>query len=167
VGPRTSLLGPAYRVTHPDYRELDTTIEASRTFPGRFNPPGTGAVYVSLDPSTAIEELKRRAAKVKRSLAAFAPRTLFTLDAYLRSVLDLTDVGTRSEWDITLDDLRTENDYTRCHEVAAVARRERYEAIRFPSATGQGENLAVYYDQRLTGSYLVIRSEQLLDLTKL
>lgn len=67
--------GVVYRVTHPDYEDLDKTIEVGREHPGRFNPRGT-----------------------------------------------------------------------RCHEVALVARRDGYEATRFPSSTGCGVNLAILSD---------------------
>jgi hypothetical protein len=70
----------------------------------------------------------------------------------------------RAEWDITPDDLGTEFDYERCHEVAEVARRDGYEAIRFPSATCDGVNLAVFYDQLHAGSYVVVRASEKLDL---
>lgn len=156
--------GVVYRATHPDYEDLDRTIEFSRRYPGRFNPLGAGAVYVALERATAVAELKRRAEKLGRPLKAFAPRAVLTLDVALHQVLDLTDATVRAEWDITLDDLRTEFDYVRCHEVAEVARRDGYEAIRFPSATGEGVNLAVFYDQLHTGSYLVVRASEELDL---
>ena len=156
--------GVVYRATHPDYEDLDRTIEFSKRYPGRFNPLGTGAVYVALERATAVAELKRRAEKLGRELKSFAPRALLTLDVALRQVLDLTDATVRAEWDITVDDLRTEYEYPRCHEVAEVARRDGYEAIRFPSATGEGVNLAVFYDQLHTGSYVVVRASEELDL---
>ena len=159
--------GVVYRATHPDYEDLDRTIEFSKQYPGRFNPPGTGAVYVALERATAVAELKRRAERLGRSMKSFAPRALLTLDVTLREVLDLTDASVRAEWDVTLDDLRTEYEYLRCHEVAHVARRDGYEAIRFPSATGEGENLAIFYDQLHTGSYVVVQASEELDLDSL
>lgn len=164
---QTTFRGVTYRVTHPDYEDLERTMEVGREYPGRFNPPGTGAVYVSLEPETAIEELRRRASRLGRTLAAFTPRAMFTLDVVLRQVLDLTDERVRAEWDLTIEDLRTEDGYTRCHEVATVARRDGYEAIRFPSATGRGVNLAIFLDQRHTGSYVELRHRKELDLDAL
>ena len=166
-GAQAGFRGVGYRATHPDYEDLDRTIEFSRRYPGRFNPLGYGAVYVALERTTAVAELKRRAAKLGRELKAFAPRALLTLDVVLRQVLDLTDATVRAEWDITLDDLGADFDYERCHEVAEVARRDGYEAIRFPSATGEGVNLAVFYDQLHTGSYVVVRESEELDLDAL
>ena len=142
-------------------------MEVGRTHPSRFNPPGTGAIYVSLEPETAIAELKRRAALSRVPLTSLAPRAVFTLDVVLRQVLDLTDERVRAEWDVGLEDLRTEDDYTRCHEVAAVARRDGYEAVRYPSATGHGVNLAIFLDQRHTGSYVEVTRREELDLDAL
>ena len=157
----------ACRVTQPDYQDLDRTIEVGRKHPGRFNPLGTGAVYVSLTRETAIAELNRRADLLNRHLTAFAPRAVLVLDVVLRQVLDLTDPYVREAWDITLADLRSEDEYTRCHEVTLVARRDGYEAIRFPSATGSGVNLAIFYDQRHTGSSVELRATEELDLKAL
>jgi RES domain-containing protein len=81
--------GVVYRATHPDYEDLDRTIEFSRRYPGRFNPLGTGAVYVALERATAIAELKRRAERLGRRLTSFTPRALLTLDVALRQVLDV------------------------------------------------------------------------------
>jgi RES domain-containing protein len=162
--PQNAFRGVVYRATHPDYEDLDRTIEVSKRYPSRFNPLGHGAVYVALERTTAVAELKRRAEKLGRQLTSFAPRALLTLDVALRQVLDLTDAAVRAEWDITPDDLGTEFDYERCHEVAEVARRDGYEAIRFPSATGDGVNLVVFYDQLHAGSYVVVRASEKLDL---
>jgi RES domain-containing protein len=107
---RAAFRGVVYRATHPDYEDLERTVEFSKRYPGRFNPPGSGAVHVALERATAVAELKRRAEKVGRPLKPFAPRALLTLDVALREVLDLTDVTVRAEWDVTLDDLRTEYD---------------------------------------------------------
>jgi RES domain-containing protein len=160
---RTTFRGVAYRVTHPDYEDLERTMEVGREHPGRFNPLGTGAIYVSLERETAVAELRRRAALLALPPAALAPRAVFTLEIVLRQVLDLTDESVRAEWDVTLADLRSD-DHARCHEVATVARRDGFAAIRFPSATGRGENLAVFHDQRHTGSYVELRRKEELDL---
>jgi hypothetical protein len=80
------------------------------------------------------------------------PRLLLTLDLSLRRILDLTDEEVRSAWGLTADDLASD-DYARCQEVARAAR-DGYEAIRFPSARGAGENYAVFLDRLAPGSHL-------------
>lgn len=156
--------GVVYRATHPDYEDLGRTAEVGKNHPGRFNPLGTGAVYVALERETAIAELRRRAERLGRPLGSFAPRAIFTLDVVLRQVLDLTDADVRTAWDLTLADLRTEDDYQRCHEVARVAQREGYEAIRYPSATGSGVNLAIFHDRLHAGSSVIVRASEMIDL---
>lgn len=158
--------GVVYRVTHPDYHDLDHTIVVGRKHPGRFSPPGVGAVHVSLERETAIAELQRRAVLLGRPLAAFAPRTVFTLDVVLRRVLDLTLDAERDNWGIMLDEMQSD-DYTRCHEVAEAARRAGHEAVRFPSATGSGVNLAIDYDRLAPGSFVEHRAHEELDLVAL
>ena len=124
-------------------------------------------MYVALSRPVALEELKRRAAKVGRPVTSFAPRVLFVLNVYLERVLDLTQARVRTDWDITLEDLRTDDVYDRCQEVALVARHEGYEAIRFPSATGHGENLAIFYDRIRVASYVLLVTEEPVDLERI
>lgn len=85
--------------------------------------------YVALARGTAVAELLRRSQLSGARVQAYAPRVMLTLDVPLSNVLDLTDPVTRREWDITPEDLASD-DYGRCQEVARVARREGYEAIR-------------------------------------
>jgi RES domain-containing protein len=65
----------------------------SRVYPGRFNTSDIGAVYVSREPETAIEELRRRAARDGVSLADMPPRSIFVIDLLLHEVVDLTAPG--------------------------------------------------------------------------
>lgn len=66
------------------------------------------------------------------------------IQAELKRVLDLTDPEIAASYGLTPADLASD-DYTRCQEAARRARHEGYEAIRYPSATGLGENLAIFY----------------------
>ncbi len=60
---QTRLVGLTFRATSPRYSDLYKTAAMSWLFPGRFNTSEVGAVYVSREPETAIEELRRRAAR--------------------------------------------------------------------------------------------------------
>jgi RES domain-containing protein len=119
---------------------------------GRFNPTGEfGALYVSLDPETPFRELRRQAVKAGLDVLDFLPRTLFAADARLQRVLDLACADVP---------LLGSDDWTACQGVARRARLAGYEAIRFPSATGAGENLAIFLDRLAPGSYVrIIREE--------
>jgi hypothetical protein len=135
----------------------------SRLYPGRFNSADVGAVYVSREPETAIEELRRRAARDGVSLADMHPRSIFVIDLLLHEVIDLTAPGQLESWGLTRRDLLSD-DMERCQEVADISARIGAEAIRWTSATGAGHSLAVFVDQLRPGSYAEIRKS--FDLTR-
>ncbi|HEX2202461.1 MAG TPA: RES family NAD+ phosphorylase [Longimicrobium sp.] len=153
--------GPAFRQCHPDYTDLAATARVSPRHPFRFNPLGEfGVLYVALSERTAHAELVRQADRRGVAVEKMAPRVMLLLDVRLSRVLDLTDGQVREAWDVTLDELASD-DYQKCQEVARVARREGYEAIRYPSATGEGENLAIFFDHLRTGSAVeVVRANE-------
>jgi RES domain-containing protein len=85
------------------------------------------------------------------------------LEVSLGRVLDLTDEGVREAWGLSISDLASD-DYTRCQAVARAARRDGYEAVRYPSATGEGENLAIFMDRLEKESSVRITQRQILPL---
>lgn len=158
--------GPAYRQSRPRYAEATArTLAASARAGGRFNPAGEfGALYVSLDPETPLRELRRQAARDAADLATLLPRTLFALDVSLHRLLDLTRAEVRDRWDIS-DGALASDDWSACQAVARRARADGYEAIRFPSASGEGENLAIFMDQLGPFSFVRILNENELRMT--
>ena len=70
----------------------------SRRFPGRFNTPDVGAVYVSRQPATALDEFVRRAGRDGVSLTDMHPRSIFEVDLYLQQAVDLTATGQLDVW---------------------------------------------------------------------
>lgn len=78
-------------------------------------------------------------------------------------VLDLTDPATRRDWGATIEELTDLDDYSRCHEMARLARRAGYEAIRYPSAVDGESNYAVFLDKLKPGSEVEIVNEDDLD----
>ena len=139
--------GTVYRQCHPDHADLDATVRASVHHPFRFNPAGEfGVLYVSLSKRTARAELEKQARQLGVSLSRFRPRVMLQITADLRRVLDLGDVRARVAFGVTLAELASD-DYSACHQVARLARTRSYEAIRYPSATGDGENLAIFLDR--------------------
>jgi RES domain-containing protein len=95
---QTRLVGLTFRATSPRYSDLHRTAAMSRKFPGRFNTASVGAVYVSREPETAIEELRRRAERDGVSLNDMHPRSIFVVDLYLHEVVDLTKAGQLEVW---------------------------------------------------------------------
>lgn len=90
------------------------------------------------------------------------PRNLLTIEFRLTAVLDLTDAAVRAEWGLDIAQLKSD-DLTACQEVAAAARRAGYEAILYPSATGSGENLALFFDRIHPGSSAVVTEQAEID----
>lgn len=160
---QTRLVGLTFRITSPRYSDLQKTAEMSRLYPGRFNTAHVGAVYVSREPETAVEELRRRAARDGMSLADMHPRSIFVIDLLLQRVVDLTAPGQFDAWGLSARDLAND-DMQRCQEVADVAARLGAEAIRWSSATGAGQSLAVFVDQLRPESH--IEFSRSIDLTR-
>jgi RES domain-containing protein len=156
--------GAAFRQCHPDHTDFGATLRASLHHPFRFNPPGEfGVLYVALNERTALAELERQADRLGISITRLAPRLMLHLEVSLGRVLDLTDEAVRETRGISLADLASD-DYARCQAVARAARRDGYEAIRYPSATGQGENLAIFMDRLESGSSLRVVERRILPL---
>lgn len=156
----STFAGAVYRQSTPRYAEITgRTLLASFGTGGRFNPAGEfGALYVSLDPETPFRELRRQANKAALDVLDLLPRTLFAADVYLQKVLDIACIAPSPAYRLTDAELRSD-DWTACQDVARRARTAGYEAVRFPSATGRGENLAIFLDRLLPGSYIRIIRE--------
>jgi RES domain-containing protein len=152
---QTRLVGLTFRATSPRYSDLHKTAAMSRRYPGRFNSADVGAVYVSREPETAVDELRRRAARDGVSLADMHPRSILVIDLLLRDVVDLTTSRQLDAWGLSPGDLVSDN-LERCQEAADVAGRLGAEAIRWASATGAGQSFALFVDQLRPGSHVEI-----------
>jgi RES domain-containing protein len=73
-------------------------------------------------------------------------------------VLDLTDPEIISAW--MSPDALVADDWSGCQAVARSAREMGFEAIRYPSVTGAGENLAIFADRLSPSSYVRIVNEE-------
>jgi RES domain-containing protein len=144
----TRFEGVCFRHSAARYATVDEgTLEASARAGGRFNPVGEfGAVYVALDQETALAELERRIERTGLPGKHVRSRMMLRLQARLRKVLDLTDSEVRRRLDLSLEELIGPQ-WGRAQEVAREARREGYTAIRYPSATGAGQNMAIFLDR--------------------
>jgi RES domain-containing protein len=63
-----------------------------------------------------------------------------------------------SSWGLSSAELAS-SDWTACQDVARRAREAGYEAIRYTSASGTGENLAIFLDRLSPGSSVHIVNE--------
>lgn len=154
------LSGVVFRATSPRYRDLHRTTAITRQpyALGRFNTPEFGAVYVSREPATACEELRRRLGRAGENLEQVHPRSILVLDIHLHQVADIRTTENLAVWGLTPVDIRA-GEMKRCQEMAAVAVRLGHEAVRWRSATGTGESLALYVDQLRPGSRVQIANE--------
>jgi RES domain-containing protein len=118
---------------------------------------------VALNERTAIAELERQADRLGIPVSRLAPRLMLHLEVRLSRVLDLTDRRVREACGLSLSDLASD-DYTRCQAVARAARLDGFEAVRYPSVTGEGENLAIFMDRLEKESSVVITQRQILPL---
>jgi RES domain-containing protein len=118
--------------------------------PGRFNTSRFGAVYVSGDPATAFAEFEQSA-----DTQEIGQCSIFRIHAELESVVDLTEAACRADCGITLDEL-WDDDLTRCQALAARLSDAGAEAVRWPSARGHGENVAIYVANLSPGSRIDI-----------
>ena len=149
------LSGAVFRADHPDHTDLSETAKASRKEPGRFNTSRFGAVYVSLEPDTAIQERQRNEGRVQH------PCALFVLSLSVARCIDLCEDVELERWGLSHADL-TDDDLSCTQRVAEAAFDEGVEAILWPSATGRGSSLAVWYDRLGEGSRLdIVRSFEL------
>lgn len=149
------LSGYLFRVTSPLYRDLHRTAHMSTVYPGRFNTAVLGAVYASREPDTAAQELRRRAERDRVLLRDMHPRSVFVLRVLLQSVVDLTAADALDAWGLTRADLRSD-DFSRCQEVATLAARLGAEGIRWTSATGAGQSVALFVGDLVPGSRIDI-----------
>lgn len=143
-----------------------TLLSSMQTDRNRFNVLGEfGAVYFSLDAETPRRELERAYRKllgVESSEDISAPRVLMTVAVSLGRVADLRDERECAAWGIAPAEV-TADDLGPCQRVAREVRRT-HEAIQYPSATGAGENLAVFYDRLLPASSVSLLELRALEL---
>jgi RES domain-containing protein len=154
---RGAYAGPAFRQCRMKYAAATTPvalIAGSLRDGGRFNPPGEfGALYASIDSATAIAELCRQIVRGAFSVRYYFPRVLLRFDVQLSQVYDLTHpptmraTGLATRQILPYPDDPDDAGHAACQSVARTARARGFEAIRYPSATGTGENLAIFVDR--------------------
>ena len=92
-------LGLAYRAHDPRWSFKPLSGDGAAVHGGRFNPKGTPALYLSLDPMTAIKEAAQGFAR------KFEPYVLCTYEIDCEDVIDLRDEEERRAAGISQDEL--------------------------------------------------------------
>lgn len=168
--------GPAYREAKDKYRAdaerdpqayLRATLAGSmRTDQNRFNIfREFGAIYFSLDRQTPLRELERtyrKFASTANPEDISTPRIMLSFELRLESVADLRNPSGCRRWGVSPLSI-TGDDVTPCQEVARKIRRT-HEAIRWHSATGTGENIAVFFDRLLPSSSVELLGIEVVEL---
>jgi len=107
----------------------------------RWNPPGTDALYVSLEREGALAEAEHQIAM--QPVRPRAKRTLHRLRLELSNVLDLTDRSVLDRLGIDNDALAS-IDFTACQRVGGAAAFLHHDGILVPSARHDVVNLVVF-----------------------
>ncbi|MBA3876935.1 MAG: hypothetical protein C0498_08365 [Anaerolinea sp.] len=155
---RTTLETVVYRHTAPTYPPLSG--DGARRKGGRWDPPDSFPVaYTALDVATVDRELDRTARRAGMTSAMMGPRRLATIRVRLSRVLDLTNADVRAALDVTEADL-TGEDPAVPQAIGETAHHLGYEAILAPSATGTGQALAIFLDNRAADSVLEVAEVQ-------
>ena len=141
------------------YRHMfgDNTPDRSNTAGARWNPPGTEAIYTSCERETALAEAEHIISL--QPLRPRAKRTLYTVDASLRTVLDLREMTLLEQLGLSSRDL-VETDFTACQGVGGAVAWLRYNGLLVPSARRPGgNNLVIYRQNPTTDVFEVVDSE--------
>jgi RES domain-containing protein len=152
---RRTVRGIAFRACSPDNIDLAATAASSREDPGRFNTATVGAVYVSREADTAMDELRRTTELEGKSLADAHPCAILAVELDLAAIVDLTTRDAMDAWDLNENDLSSE-DMRRCQTAAQRIARAGAEGVRWPSAAGSGQSLAIFIEQLQPRSRAVI-----------
>ena len=123
----------------------------------RWNPPGTDALYASLERDTALAEAEHQMAS--QPIRPKVKRTIHQLDVELSGVLDLTDPVLLEGLGVDAAAL-SRVDFTACQMVGGAAAFLGHDGILVPSGRHPGVNLVVFVsNQRADADLRVIDSE--------
>lgn len=130
--------GAAFRHVAPSFDPLSTC--GAELHGGRWNAPGTSALYLALSPETARAELDRLVALRAQSLDGLLPRNLATVRVSLDRVADLRGEPLLRE----LGGARGELSASTCRSAGEMVANVGIAGLFAPSATGKGPVLVVF-----------------------
>jgi RES domain-containing protein len=143
--PETSFHGAAFRHIAAGRHPLSGA--GARLHGGRWSPPESFSVlYLALEQETTVREFYRLAERQSRTPQDFLPRRMYHYDVDLCALLDLRSSQAREHLDLSNSALAAE-DPVRCREIGECAHYCGREGILAPSATGQGDVLAIFFER--------------------
>ncbi|MBA3808933.1 MAG: RES family NAD+ phosphorylase [Solirubrobacterales bacterium] len=140
-----SFTGQAFRHIAQDHHPLSGV--GARTHGGRWNPPDSfSTLYLALERETTVLEFYRLVKRQGRTPEDFLPRRMYRYDIALTAILDLRDPPIRVALQLSETDLRSD-DAAKCQQIGESAHYLGLEGILAPSAAGEGNVLAVFFDR--------------------
>lgn len=135
-----------------------TDPATANTRGARWNPPGTAAIYVSLERETALAEAEHLIRI--QSPPPSARRCLYQIEVRLSNVIQLSSDDLR-QLGVT-DEQFTGIDHSACRRIGAHVAWLGHDGLCVPSARHRGENMVVYTaNQRIDAEYNVVNREEL------
>lgn len=126
----------------------------------RWNPPGTDALYASLERDTALAEAEHQLAS--QPIRPKAKRTIHQLHLGLSSVLDLTDPALLEGLGVDAAAL-SRVDFTACQMVGGAAAFLGHDGILVPSGRHPGVNLVVFISNQGADADLRVVDSEVID----
>lgn len=146
--------GIVYRHMFADY-----SPDRENTRGARWNPPGTPAIYTSVERALALAE-----AEYQIGLQPVRPRvrrTIYGIAVTLGSALDLTDRAALACLGVGEAELES-LDHTACQRIGGAVEWLGHDGLLVPSARGPGTNLVIFPNQqRADYEFRVIDAEVL------
>ncbi|MEJ7891478.1 MAG: RES domain-containing protein [Solirubrobacteraceae bacterium] len=128
--------------------------EGARLVGGRWNPPGSFAVfYLGTSRETVVAEFHRLARRQRVAPEQFLPRTLYRYALTLNAVVDLTDPEALEHLELSEEDLARDN-LSVPQAIGAAAFASGREGILAPSATGRDRVVAVFVERLAFNSFV-------------
>lgn len=127
----------------------------------RWNPPGTDALYVSLERYGALAEAEHQIAM--QPVRPRAKRTLHRMRLDLSNVLDVSDRSLLRNLGIHHESLGA-IDFTACQRVGGAAAFLHHDGIFVPSARHSGVNLVVFVSNQLPDAEIRTVESEVIDL---
>ena len=163
----TPLRGAFFRSVAFKYFHPDDVVsgEGTRLHGGRFVPVGVRAVYASADEETAMREVTARKNALsgrKQIPIGEYPRMTYVLSVTTRRNLNLAGKLPRELAGLVMKCLRS-SEYSLSQELAAIWIPEGIDSAVFPSATGAGNNVAIYLGNAARRSVAVRNRDQVLE----
>lgn len=126
----------------------------------RWNPPGTDALYVSLERNGALAEAEHQIEM--QPVRPRARRTIHRLQLGLSNLLDLTDKALLKRLGVD-DESLAAIDFTACQRVGGAAAFMGHDGILVPSARHRGVNLVVFVTNLRTESEIRVVHADVID----